>query len=32
MNENCKSAVLLMEGDILALGDDGYLYVVENKN
>lgn len=32
LNENCKSAVLLMEGDILALGDDGYLYVVENKN
>ena len=32
LNKNCKSAVLLMEGDILALGGDGYLYVVENKN
>lgn len=27
-----KNAVLLMEGDILALGNDGYLYVVEDKN
>lgn len=27
-----KNAVMLMEGDILALGNDGYLYVVEDKN
>lgn len=30
LDGNYKSAVLLMEGDILALGTDGYLYVVEN--
>lgn len=27
-----KNVVLLMEGDILALGNDGYLYVVKDKN
>lgn len=32
LDGNYKNAVLLMEGDILALGNDGYLYVVENKN
>lgn len=30
LDGNYKSAVLLMEGDILALGNDGCLYVVEN--
>ena len=32
LDENYKDAVLLAEGDILALGNDGYLYVVEDKN
>lgn len=32
LDGNYKNAVLLMEGDILALGNDGYLYVVEDKN
>lgn len=32
LDETCKNAVLLAEGDILALGNDGYLYVVEDKN
>lgn len=27
-----QSVALLMESDMLALGDDGYLYVIENKN
>lgn len=32
LDETYKDAVLLMEGDILALGNDGYLYVIEDKN
>lgn len=32
LDGNYKDAVLLMEGDILALGNDGYLYVIEDKN
>lgn len=32
LDENYKDAALLMEGDILALGNDGYLYVIEDKN
>lgn len=32
LDQNYKDAVLLMEGDILALGNDGYLYVIEDKN
>lgn len=32
LDGNYKEAVLLMEGDILALGNDGYLYVIEDKN
>lgn len=32
LDGNYKNAELLMEGDILALGNDGYLYVVEDKN
>lgn len=32
LDDNYKDAALLMEGDILALGNDGYLYVVEDKN
>lgn len=32
LNGDYKDVVLLMESDILALGNDGYLYVVENKN
>lgn len=32
LDETYKDAVLLAEGDILALGNDGYLYVIEDKN
>lgn len=32
LDGNYKNVALLMEGDVLALGNDGYLYVVENKN
>lgn len=32
LDGNYKDAALLMEGDILALGNDGYLFVVEDKN
>lgn len=32
LDENHKAAVLLSEGDILALGNDGYLYVIEDRN
>lgn len=30
LDETYKKAVLLMDGNILALGNDGYLYVIEN--
>lgn len=32
LDESYQGAVLLMDGNLLALGGDGYLYVVEDKN
>ena len=30
LDQTYKKAVLLMDGNILALGNDGYLYIIEN--